>query len=106
MCVQAAADAFLDAMASHDASAVPLAAGATQHINQRPIANPAANLQHPNGISAITGRETVIEGDRAVALYDIVVPGGVYHAATRFHIVGALITDIDAVCSGAELCGS
>jgi hypothetical protein len=105
-CVTGAANAFLDAMATGDASAVPLAAGATQTINHRPIADIGANLAARSAaITQVVARLLQVDGDQVTALYEIeLADGGRLYGASRFATTDGRITEIEAVCDGAELC--
>ena len=103
-CVSSAVTSFLDAMASHDASLVSLAGDATQTINHRPVGDIRAALQAANGITGISNRAVVIDGEWAVAEYDIALGSDVYHAGSRFLVRGGVIQSIASLCDGAETC--
>lgn len=118
--VRNAAQRYLDALVSHDASRVPLADQATRMENRRARGDSGpeirAALESP-AMDSLTGmqRPTIyVDGDQAIAIYllettakDPVV-GDVLEtwAATRFHVTDGMIDEIETVCWGSELCGA
>src|SRR3954452_23972505 len=75
--VQAAAQSYLDALAAHNATAVPLASGVRRIENRRGHGANAAQLRHQiastaNHVGGVTDVHVYVEGDQAVAMYRIV----------------------------------
>jgi hypothetical protein len=101
-----AVSTFLDAMATGDATSVPLADSATETINHRPIADIAGNLATSAGaIDTVDQRLVYVDGNQGTALYQIeLAGGGTYYGAARFATDNGRIAEIEAVCNGAELC--
>jgi hypothetical protein len=117
--VAAAAQAYLDALVSHDAGPVPLAQSATRIENRRPRGANAEEIRAEVGATAneVTGirNSTIyVEGDQAIAMYQIDTPavdtvgigGSAVWAATRFRVDGGQIDEIESICSSSELCGT
>lgn len=116
--VQAAAQAYLNALVTHHAGAVPLATNARRIENRRVHGANAAQIRAEIQSSAnkVTGLSDVriwIEGDQAIAMYRIVTTqvdraglGGQVWGATRFSVDNGRIAQIESICSSSKLCGS
>jgi len=120
--VEAAAQSYLDALVSHDASAVPLAANAARMENRRVRETTADAIRADiasagNGVTGLENVHIYIEGDEAIAMYkinstavDTVGIGAVFGsdiwAATRFHVVDGSIAAIESMCSASVFCGA
>jgi hypothetical protein len=116
--VQAAAQAYLDALVTHNARAIPLSANVRRIENRRDRGRNAAEVRaaiasSANKVDGITDAHIYVEGNEAVAMYRIVTTqvdrvglGGQVWGATRFRIEQGQITQIESICSGSKLCGS
>jgi hypothetical protein len=116
--VQAAAQSYVAALASHNASAVPLAPSARRIENRRQRGNSAGQIRAAiaspaNKVTGITNLHIYIEGNQAVAMYRILTKqtdrvglGGQVWGATRFLVQSGRITQIESICSSSEFCGA
>jgi hypothetical protein len=110
-CVVAAASKYLEALVSHDAGDVPLAAHARRTENGFETGNSGEeirrNLEEAPYYRVITGMRDVrwfVEGDQATAYYLLdtstfpeTVHTSTVHLAERFRVEGGLITEIEAI---------
>jgi hypothetical protein len=116
--VAAAARAYLKAVTTHRPSAVPLAPRATRTENGRVRGVNAAQIRtemmaETNQVKGIQHVELFVEGDEAVAMYEMFTPAkdqvGIgspaVWVATRFRVDHGEITEIESICSGSKLCG-
>jgi hypothetical protein len=116
--VQAAAHAYLDALVSHHAAAIPLAANARRIENRRVHGANAAQIRAEiqsasNRVTGVSDARIWVEGDEAVAMYRILTTqvdraglGGQVLGATRFRVDNGRISQIESICSSSKLCGT
>lgn len=112
-CEIAAVDAYLDAIVSHDASAVPFAPNARRIENSMVTGRSGEGLRRDLDrspkyriIEAIRDKRFVVEGDQVVVYFLIDTagyPGGpqilTSQVAERFRLADGQITEIEAIIS-------
>jgi hypothetical protein len=116
--VRSAVRAYLAALVSHHAAAVPLSPNARRTENRSVHGASATQIRADlqSAANAVTGVSSVriwVEGDEAVAMYQIASPqvdrvgvGGSIWAATRFRVDNGEIQQIESICSASRLCGT
>jgi hypothetical protein len=116
--VQAATQAYLSALVTHNAASLPLASNARRIENRRPHGDNAKQIRAAiqsgaNQVKGVTDVRIWIEGDQAVAMYKIVTSqvdrvglGGDVWAATRLRVDNGRIAQIESICSSSKLCGT
>jgi hypothetical protein len=116
--VQAAAQAYLDGLATHHASAIPLATNARRIENRRVHGANATQIRAEiesagNHITGLSNIRIWVEGDEAVAMYRILTTqvdrvglGGQVWGATRFRVDNGRISQIESICSSSKFCGT
>jgi hypothetical protein len=117
--VTAAAQSYLNALVSHNAAGVPLATDAIRIENRRTVGSSAAQIRadidaSTNEVRGIENSTIYVEGDEAIAMYEIVSPavdkvsigGSAIWGATRFQVDNGQIDQIESICSNSELCGA
>lgn len=110
-CVQSAANAYIQALLSHDASNIPLTEDATRWENgiktaagAKAIRNSVENDLSLKATHAIRDTRWLIDGNQAIAFYllDVVIPYTTLHASTtriaeRFLVEKGSIKEIEVI---------
>jgi hypothetical protein len=120
--VESAARAYLAALVSHDAAAVPMAGDARRVENRRTRGSSAVEIRaeiasNANAVTEVDHMTIYVEGDTAIAMYRVittahdavglsVLGGSDVWAASRFHVVEGRIAEIESICSSSEFCGA
>jgi hypothetical protein len=107
-CATDAGQAYVDALVSHAAAAVPLAAGASRTENRIGRGDNAASIRATLATSRVVREIRNVrwwsDGGQAVALYELRTASGWQEVATRVQAPAGVITQIESVCVSTATC--
>jgi hypothetical protein len=103
-----AAASYLAAVGSGDPTLAAFESSATRTENRRPSGDSGPAIQERiDAVDAdVLGPRIWVDGDQAVAIYELESANGRTWAATRLRAVGKAVAEVETVCASDATCGA